>query len=574
MIWILIIFFPLLLSAFVWTTSHSPRGRGALLSGAALPALLAAAGGLPHEPSHQAWLLLGADFGLDSARAMLLLLAALLWGAAGAYSGTYLTGDRKPTRFQFFFLLSMTGTFGLIAAEDAATFYTFFVIMTFASYPLVIHSGSEAARRAGRIYLVMAILGELFLVFALYEAVQAANSLRLEDLGPAVAAAGNGSFIFLLALVGFGVKAGAIPLYFWLPLAHPVAPTPASAVLSGIMIKAGMLGWIHFSPAGSVTLPGWSETLTVLGLLAALGAAAIGFCQTDPKTTLAYSSISQMGLITSLFGLGLNTGWERETLAAGLALFALHHGLAKGALFLGTGVVISTRRHRIPVMAGLALGAIAIAGAPFTGGALAKYALKEAAGDTSGWTAAALPWLLPVSALMTSLLLGRFLWLCWRAKPDTSHGSGAGLAIPWVALLGAMLILPYWANRYFGPGMDPPGLSAGFLLESLLPLLLAAGLLAAGKRWRLGEKRWPAIPPGDLIVPIEGLWRRAFDTLQRTGLPHPARGAIDLVALSDRVLALEEARALMDRTETRLGRWRVVGTGFILIVLALVLLTV
>ena len=574
MIWILIIGFPLLLTVFSRAAAGTAIARGTLLGAAALPALLAALGVLPAGDGRVAWLLLGAEFGLDASRGILLLLAALLWGLAGVFAGNYLTGDRHPARFIFFFLVAMSGAFGLIAAEDAASFYTFFVIMTFASYPLVIHSGSTEARRAGRVYLVMAILGELFLIYALYSAVQAAGSLYLADLGPAVAAADNGAFLFLLALIGFGVKAGAVPLYFWLPLAHPVAPTPASAVLSGVMIKAGLLGWIHFSPAGAGFLPGWTEALVVMGLLAAFGAAAIGFCQTGPKTALAYSSISQMGLMTVLFGLGLSAGWERETLAAVLAFYALNHGLAKGALFLGTGVAVATSGARLAVLAGLGLGAAVIAGAPLTGGALAKYALKDAAADASGWTAAAMPWLLPVSALATSLLLGRFLWLCWKANPDPSHGGGWGLAIPWIVSLAAALVVPYWANGYFDAGVAAPELSAAFLLEALLPLLLAAGMLATGYRLGPGKERWPALPPGDLIVPVERLIQRGMAAVHRTGLPHPGRGALDLVAFSDRILALEDARELVDRTESRLGRWRVVGTLFVLIVLGIVLLTV
>jgi formate hydrogenlyase subunit 3/multisubunit Na+/H+ antiporter MnhD subunit len=306
MIWFLTIVLPLL--AAILTASYPPEGEesGLIFVGATLPALwlgLVEVSGVTAQ-----WFLLESHFSLDTPRRIILLLTAILWATAGLFAGSYLKDDARRGEFSFYFGAAMAGNFGLLISAEVASFYTFFALMTFASYGLVIHSRTPSARRAARIYLVMAIIGELFLITALYLAVQSAGSMLLADIPPALAEAPNGPFIFLLGLIGFGVKVGAIPLYFWLPLAHPAAPAPASAVLSGAMIKAGLVGWMHLAPVGLVEWPSLSLLMVSLGFTAALGAAIYGLTQVDPKTNLAYSSISQMGVMTVLLGIGLYGG--------------------------------------------------------------------------------------------------------------------------------------------------------------------------------------------------------------------------------------------------------------------------
>src|SRR5690606_7309656 len=132
---------------------------------------------------------------------------------------------------------------------------------------------------------------------ALITAALATNQTALPAVAAGLADAPRRDLIVGLVLAGFGIKAGALPLHVWLPLAHPAAPTPASAVLSGAMIKAGLLGWLRFLPLGLVALPGWAALLMVLGVVAVFFGAAAGAVQQDAKAVLAYSSISQMGLM-------------------------------------------------------------------------------------------------------------------------------------------------------------------------------------------------------------------------------------------------------------------------------------
>jgi hydrogenase-4 component B len=108
-----------------------------------------------------------------------------------------------------------------------------------------------------------------------------------------------------LLAAGFAVKAGIMPLHVWLPLAHPAAPVAASAVLSGALIKAGLIGWLRLLPLGGAAWPGWGTVFVVVGLTTAIAGALIGVAQTRPKVVLAYSSVSQMGIIATLVGVGL-----------------------------------------------------------------------------------------------------------------------------------------------------------------------------------------------------------------------------------------------------------------------------
>lgn len=568
-----VIFCPVLLACFARLHRDSGGFTGILCGLAALPALLVALGVIPLASAHIPWLLLGASFGLDPVRSVFLLLTALLWFAAGCFAGGYFRDAERVTGLRMFFLFAMAGNFGLVVAEDVASFYTFFALMTFSSYGLVVHVRSEAAFRAGRIYLVMAIFGELLLVSAIYAVVQAAGTIRLDALAPALAEMEHRNLVFLLVFAGFGVKAGAVPLYFWLPLAHPVAPTPASAVLSGAMIKAGLLGWMHFAPVGLGGWPVWSGAVIALGLAAAFGAVVIGFVQTDPKTNLAYSSISQMGLMTVLLGIGLGGQVPREILFGALALYAWNHGMAKGALFLGTAVAGGAHGvARVWVLAGLAVAAASIAAAPLTGGAITKYALKEFAPEASGLWPSVLPWLIPLTSLASALLLTRFLCLAWAGMGKGEHRACLGMCAPWVVLIAVVCAGTLLVRAGYGLETPLPGLSAAGIFEGAWPVF--AGCLAALAigRTRFLSRDQPLIPPGDFIVVIEAVLRAMRRWWRRVVPKNPGRWAIDLERWADRIIAMEEAKAVVDKVEARIGAWNLVGVLFLGILIVLVLL--
>ena len=460
---------------------------------APLPALLLAIGAPSGLALHVPWLLLGSHFEIDETGRLFLGFSALVWLLAGWYARGYLRDDLRRHLFWAFFLVTQAGNLGATLAADAASFYLHFAPMTLAAYGLVIHSRSAESRRAGMVYIVMALLGEAALLAGILLAVGAAGSILLGD----IAATPLSLAAVALLLVGFGVKVGVPLLHMWLPLAHPVAPTPASAVLSAVIIKAGLLGWLRFLPLGTVALPEVGVALMVAGLAAIVLGVAFGLAQRDAKVLLAYSSVGQMGYLTLAVGAGLRAPELWPLLLPAVGFYALHHALAKGALFLGVGVA---RAHggRAWVLAGLALPALALAGAPFLSGMLAKSLLKPGLAG-QGEFLAALPLLLDLAAVGTALLMARLLVLLAAAKPG--HG-GSGLVVPWLVLVLAGGAVPWW--------LAPPGALDAFadlpaVTAALWPVALALALALVAQRagWRA-----PSLPPGDILVPLERLWAR------------------------------------------------------------------
>jgi len=485
--------------AALWAFPRLRAGVGWLTPWAPIPAL-ALAFAVPSGASvHLDWLLLGTSLGVTEFTRVFLLFTAALWLGAGIHARGYLKDDPHRSRFELLWLLTLTGNLLLVLALDVVSFYAGFALMTFAAFGLVVHTGKPRARRAGRVYLVMAVLGEGLILAGILLAVgeAAAPALPLlADLPAVVAESIRRDLLIALFFFGFGIKAGLPLLHLWLPLAHPVAPVPASAVLSGAMIKAGLLGWLHFLPIGLVSLPGWSALAIVAGLLAAFGAAFIGLHQHQPKTVLAYSSISQMGLITVGVGMALQEPALAPLLVAAVTVYALHHAMAKGALFLSVAIA----RHPGPLQGALlwllmALPALALAGV-LTSGLVAKPGLK-AVFDTAVTLPAwwnHLPRLLELAAVGTTLILGRFLWLL-RSE---SEGDRAPLSVwlGWGLVLAAgpaLIFLPeYWGMTARSPVTGDDWIRLGW------PVLAGALLTLVGIRWL---RPWP-IPPGDLLALI------------------------------------------------------------------------
>ncbi len=511
---------------------------------AALPGLVAViwAGGTELS---MPWLLLGSRVGLDSSGRAFLGFSAFLWLVAGIYSRGYLAHDPRARRFFAFFLLSMSGNLGLVVALDALTFFAFYTLMSFASYGLVVHERSCDNLRAGRVYIVLVVLGEVLVFAGLALTVTVSDySFPLGHREVSPTAVG-------LLVVGFGIKAGTLPLHVWLPLAHPAAPTPASAVLSGAMIKAGVLGWIRFLPLGVAELPAWGITMVAVGLLGVFYGVAVGLSQRDPKVVLAYSSISQMGYLTVMVGVGLLAPALWPAALAALLAYVIHHGLAKGALFLGVGAAAAGPRSL--VLLGLALPAVSLAGASLTSGASAKAALSGVLSAASLPASQSLGALLWVAALGTALLMGRFLVVVF-ARRGPGHPIGRSGWTAWVVSVLAVTTAILWM-----PGsqlVSAPAASAPVLAGGILSLLL----------WRYGPRlaAWPRtvrVPPGDVLVPLARfgmpMIRKALSAERKLEMFTP-RAA---VAVADRGGVLASAARLAER---RLLDWRIVGIALLL----------
>ncbi|MCQ4295989.1 complex I subunit 5 family protein [Pseudomonas stutzeri] len=475
---------------------------------ACVPALLAA---LQPQPALELpWLWEGVRWGADDTLTRAWLgFSAVLWGCAAVFANSSLAGDSRRLRFWAFWQLALAGNLLLIIATDALSFYLGFSAMSLSAYGLIVHRGGPGPRRAGRLYLQLAICGEMLLLAALLLRTHAAG--QAFDFASWQAQPIDNLTLALL-LLGLGLKAGFWPLHVWLPLAHPEAPAPASAVLSGAMLKAGILGIWRCVPEADPTLAAWSTPLLAAGIFGALYAAALGLCAGKSKAVLAYSSVSQMGWMLMILALAWSLEEPSAALLAVLLLFGVHHGLAKGALFLAAGMVHEGRLPRLAWVL-LLLPALAIMGAPLFSGAAVKYLLKGAWHDSA--FAAWAPWL-TLASFATALLLLRALWLMWRDQQHASARPPVGQWLPWAALSLASLLLPWLWPALREPLLD--GLYPGGLWAALWPLLAALALSG----WAL-RRAW-RVPPRLAQLPNPALWTSLYLTrlLRQPPLPVPA----------------------------------------------------
>jgi formate hydrogenlyase subunit 3/multisubunit Na+/H+ antiporter MnhD subunit len=244
-------------------------------------------------------------------------------------------------------------------------------------------------------------------------------------------------------------------------------------------------------------MPPAGELLAALGLLSAFYGVIVGVTQSNPRTVLAYSSISQMGVIAAVLGMGLASG-DAGTAVAG-AFYAAHHVIAKGALFLAVGVIaMSAIDRRRPTLFLAALVALGIAGLPLTGGALAKLVIKEPLGDGLVGTLSTL------SAIGTTVLMVHFLTCIARtAAPSTPTVLTQGFLLPWrvtaVAAIGVPGLL-----YHVGGGDLIAALAPAVLLDAAWPLALGVVLALPLIKW--GD-HLPRIAPGDMVVPMERAFR-------------------------------------------------------------------
>lgn len=446
-------------------------------------------------------------FALDGPGALLLGGAALLWLAAGLYAVFYLKDDPARGTFSVWWLLTLAGSFAVFLVADVASFYLAYALVSFSAYGLATHDDTPEARRAGQVYLALTVLGEALLIAAfvmLASSVTDANPLIRDAVAGLAASPWKGAILALL-LVGFTMKMGLFPLHVWMPLAHAVAPVPGSAVLSGIVVKAGVIGLIRFLPWGEAWSD-WGTGLLVAGLFTAFYGVAIGLTQRHPKRALAYSTVSQMGVVAAVLGMGLKTG--DGAVPALAAFYAVNHMLLKGAMFLTVGVAVaSTRARLLPVLGVAALLGLSLAGLPFTGGALAKYAVKGPMGDGLA------SFLLALSAGGTTLLMARYVLLLLNvARQDGAPEGGAqegdaeaaprGLVGPWAALSAVAVLLPF---VLFTP-VTGDSLAALFSLDAIIkglwPVALGFGVAAL-----IYQKppRFTEVPAGDILAAAEPL---------------------------------------------------------------------
>jgi len=434
---------------------------------------------------------------LDPPGAMLLGAAAVLWILAGAYASAYLRGDPNAGRFAEWWLLTLAGSLGVFIAADLVTFYLTYSVVSLAAWGLIVHDGTAASRRAGIIYVALAVLGEAFLLMAFVFLATAVSdgSLLIRDAVAALPTSPWRGAAMTLLILGFGLKIGLVPGHVWMPLAYTAAPIPAAAALSGAAVKAGVIGFIRFLPFG-VAMPQWGEAMAAAGLFSAFYGVLVGITQENPKTVLAYSSISQMGLLSAALGMGLAVGDSSTVL--GTSFSAAHHVLVKGGLFLAIGAAAAGSARLWRVLIPAAVLALGLGGLPLTGGALAKLAVKAQFGESIVGTLAAL------SAAGSTLLMLHFLRRLAQTAPRASAAAPAGYTWPWLAMAVMAVAVPWALFSATGSGSPFQVLAPAPFWSALWPVLIG-GVLALGLWW--WTDRLPQMPAGDIVVAGEAAIR-------------------------------------------------------------------
>ncbi|MFU8890581.1 MAG: proton-conducting transporter membrane subunit [Anaerosomatales bacterium] len=550
---------PLLVAAGCALPSTRISARRALPF-AALPALAAAAL-VPEGSVSVDWLMTGVLVDLDATGRVFLALSALVWTAAALYAPP--RASSRPTWFAGWFALSMAGNLALCCVTDPAAFYTFFAMMALSTYALVSSGGD---RSAGRAYMAFTVVGEAFLVGGLFVAGAAALGV---DPGPVLGPVGIG-----LVLAAFGTKIGAVGLHGWMPVTYAAAPAAVAAALAGSMSKAGVLGLVRFLPAGQEAGIAFGPVVIAFGLAAAFYGAAVGVTQTRPKVVLAYSSISQFGLITAALGVGLAEPVAWLLAVAAATAYSVHHGLAKAALFIGEDIARRARSSRLTLL-GLALPSLALAGAPLTSGAVAKLVLKEATGLAPGPWHDALEMLLPLAAVGTTLLVARFLYLVATRRAPAPSGTEVDAPTPrhvvvWLLLLAAVAVtLWVWPETGIRYAAEK-SLTAHYLWVASWPVL--AGIVAAAAVWAAGSamSRFAGVlPPSDIYAPVLAWADRLVERREKAVHATPAASAPVVSPAGKRGRALLEYAGAL---ETGLLAWATAASAIGALTVLLLLL--
>ncbi len=408
------------------------------------------------------------------------------------------------------FLASMALVF---IADDAYSFLVAWEVMAVSSYFLVTtEHHEERSRQAGFLYLLMAHLGAvaILLAFGVLQgeagghAGYAFSAMREAPLSPLWA-----SVAFFLAFFGFGAKAGMLPLHVWLPDAHPAAPTPVSALMSGVMLKTAIYGMVRLSYdlIGDIQWE-WGLIVLLVGTATSLFGVLYALMQHDLKRLLAYHSVENIGIILIGFGLSLIFFGTGHVLAGALGLVAslyhtLNHALFKGLLFLGAGAVLHATHerdlnalggliHRMPHTAVYFLiGALAISALPPLNGFVSEWLTFQTALQALTLEQSALRSLIPLSAAVLALsgaltamcfvkvygiaFLGRArVGMARRIKPEGVHEVGLAerLGMAWLAAgcvvlglfpLGLVRALDTVSRSLTGAGLGPEAVAAGWL---------------------------------------------------------------------------------------------------------------
>lgn len=335
----------------------------------------------------------GLHFTLDGFRLIYGTIVAFMWAGATLISGEYFQHHKNTNRFYLFLLWTLGATMAVFLSADLYTTFIFFEIMSFTSYVWVAQEENGPSLSAAGTYLAVAVIGGLVMLMGVMILSHELGTVMNSELLTATATyEGKKIWIYaarLCLFFGFAAKAGAFPLHIWLPKAYPVAPAPASALLSGILTKTGMYGILIVSCNLYLYDVSWSNFVLAIGVLTMFGGAVLAVFSIDLKRTLACSSMSQIGFIlvgTGMMGL---LGEHGQLAVHGTFLHMMNHSMIKLVLFLAAGVVYMNThvldlnkirgfgRKKPLLKVAFLIGALAIGGIPGFGGYISKTLIHE-----------------------------------------------------------------------------------------------------------------------------------------------------------------------------------------------------
>lgn len=326
------------------------------------------------------WLL----FKADSLGVIFGSTAALLWTLVSLYSWGYMKDEEHLVRFYGFLLLNLSWTLGIALAGNLLTLYIFYELLSISSYPVIAHEETPEALAAAKKYLIYIIVGGIFIFLGLVmtyffcgtQSFAATGIMKL-SMGKTLLAS-----IFVIFIIGFGVKAAIMPLHGWVPDAHPAAPAPASALLSGILVAAGSFGIIrifyNIFGAALIEKLNFHLPLAYLACLTIVISSILALTQDNLKRRLAYSTIGQMSYV--ILGISLLT---HNGFLGGVVHIA-NHAFMKGTLFLTAGILVKAGKRNISEMNGIGYTYPLTMGT-FTIAALALIGTPPMAGFVSKW---------------------------------------------------------------------------------------------------------------------------------------------------------------------------------------------
>ncbi|NLI20664.1 MAG: proton-conducting membrane transporter [Clostridiales bacterium] len=399
----------------------------------------------------------------DALSRLFAVLVSGMWLVAGVYSFGYLEHDSAPRRYFLFYFLTEGALLALCFAGTMVTMYLCFETMTLCSVALVLHNRTREAVAAGLKYLLYSIAGAMMGLFGIFYLTEHAAAAEFMPGGILTAETlrrdgGTLLWVLLVTLIGFGTKAGLFPMHGWLPTAHPAAPAPASAVLSGVIVKSGVLCVLRilYYVAGPEVFAGtWLQTvLLALALVTVFMGSMLALLENNLKKRLAYSTVSQISYI--LFGLFL---CDAQAMSGAL-MHVWFHSILKTALFLCAGaILVQTGRAGVDGLTGVGkrmpvtlwcftLAGVGLIGIPPLAGFLSKWYLARGALEGG---LAVFSWLGPVVLLVSALLTAGYLLPVSTAAFFPGMGKDAlatafprgeaGAAMRWPMLLLAALAL-------------------------------------------------------------------------------------------------------------------------------------